>query len=563
MRTFLRGYKKWLVPLLLLWVVTIGFVQAYRETLTSDEAIHTASAYLAMTRADHRFDPEHPFLFKYLTALPFLVYHTHLPAADQALWSAAEPTFYDSWRESRTWADQWVYDSGNNPRVMQMLMRLPGIIVLVFLNWFAWWLARRWFGEKVALWALFFTAFNPTLLGHGFMTNTDVPLAFTYLLSIWRMGEYGLKPTRKNAVWLGVVVAIALLTKFSAIALIPVLLTWLIGVGMVRKQPWYLILADVGIIAACFWAFTWVIYFFRSPVVLRADDFSLADKGVFDLYGRHVNHLEVLVRWLPRLLPSAYVKGLIMTLGGGLSGRPTFLLGQTYSSGVWFYFPTLFALKNQLVVVVLTVVALLFALPRMIKPKQWQTYTWALVVAGAIFFGLAMKSKLNLGIRHISPIMPLLSLALAVTMVQLSKRVKGWFIPAAVITCTVVPILAQSGNLLGFGNVFAEPGPNEYHYFVDSNLDWGQSWQHLATVLRQEFPNQPVYMLYSSSALHYYAPENPQYSVFHAGSEGNGAIVIGAVDLVSDQLARYEQYQPAFVVDNAYFIYRTSGLVPK
>ena len=86
-----------LVWVLLLWMGLAGTFLAWRMTMTTDEGIHVASAYLALTRGEHRFDPEHPFLYKYVTALPILFVQPNLPPDDAKLWEAAKPTFYDSW----------------------------------------------------------------------------------------------------------------------------------------------------------------------------------------------------------------------------------------------------------------------------------------------------------------------------------------------------------------------------------------------------------------------------------------------------------------------------------
>jgi hypothetical protein len=549
--------KRLLVPGLLLWVLLFGIFQAWNQTLTSDESIHTASAYLAITRGDHRFDPEHPFLFKYLTALPFLVYHTNLPKDDLELWDKAAPTLYDSWRESRKWSDHWVYESGNNAQVMQMLMRIPGIIVMTILCWFIWWLARKWYSKKIALWALFFTAFNATILAHGYLTNTDVPLALTYMLVIWRVGEYGKDATRRNAAWVGLTFSIAMLTKYSAVALIPALAIWLVGVAIARKIRWYNVLADAVIVLAIFFSLAWIIYFFQSPVLLTVGDYVLAGNNISYTLG--AQYSDIATKFLhigPHILPSAYLKGLLMTLYGGLNGRGTFLLGHNYYVGVWFYFPTLFLIKNQLIIVILSIVALVTAIPKIRKPRQWSTYTWAYSIVGGVFLALAIKSKLNLGIRHIMPLMPILSIVLAGLMVRIQTMFQKPYLMGTIILATVLPILVQSGNLIGFGNSIIDRS----HYFVDSNLDWGQSWQRIADTLKTHFPNQPVYLQYYTSALGYYAPHNPQYDIRNAGSAGPGVILVAANDLRGGSLSTYEAFAPDYIVDNGYFLYHSNSL---
>lgn len=552
---------RWILPALLLWVAGLGLWQSWNHTLTTDEAIHTASAYLALTRGDHRFDPEHPFLFKYLTALPFLVYRTNLPAVDQEMWARAEPTFYDSWLESRVWADQWVYESGNNAKAMQLLMRLPGVAVLVVLAWFSWWISRRWFGDTVAAWTLLFVAFNPTLLAHGPMTNTDVPLALAFLVVLWRLWEYWGTPTRWNAGWVGLAVSAALLTKFSAIALVPVVMVWMIATAWKRRVRWYLALADLALIPLLFWGLVWLTYFFRSPVRFTPEEAGGAGTLVKAVIGWEPP-LAQMVNWSGSFLPIAYLKGLYMVIEGGRDGRAMFLLGTHYGNGQWFYFPVIFLLKTQLMALVVGAVGLGLAIPKLFRPRQWSAVTWLLLLSGGVFLTLALGSKLNLGIRHISPLMPLFAVASGVVLARLQPVFRSHFVPLLVVAGMTMPVFLQAGNLIGFGNSVTTPAREKHHFFQDSNLDWGQSWERIGKLLDKEFPGQPVYIEWYTSPLRYYAPRNTQYSAERAGSDGVGAILLSASNL-NGSFSSYQRYEPAFVIDDAYFIYRSDRLVPR
>lgn len=110
----MKAWPRFVTPLLLIWVACAGLYLAHRDAMTRDEGIHIASAYLAIERHEFRFDPEHPYLFKILTALPLLPLGLHNPPDDKKLWESAKPINYDSWRESFEWSEQWFYRSGNN-----------------------------------------------------------------------------------------------------------------------------------------------------------------------------------------------------------------------------------------------------------------------------------------------------------------------------------------------------------------------------------------------------------------------------------------------------------------
>src|SRR5207302_5672729 len=60
--------------------------------------------------------------------------------------------------------------------------------------------------------------------------------------------------------------------------------------------------------------------------------------------------------------PLLYLRGIFWVLL--TSKRPTFILGQTYSHGVWFYFPVVFGLKSPLAFLILLWLSPLIAIGR-------------------------------------------------------------------------------------------------------------------------------------------------------------------------------------------------------
>src|SRR3990167_1077092 len=120
--------KRWLVvgALLLLAIQTIIQVRlANTDSQTTDEAVHLSAGYTYLTRGDWRFNPEHPPLVKILAALPLLVIKPHVTPEMEANWVKAEPLFYDSWRENRSFGIELLYKSGNNPDQLLFWTRLP------------------------------------------------------------------------------------------------------------------------------------------------------------------------------------------------------------------------------------------------------------------------------------------------------------------------------------------------------------------------------------------------------------------------------------------------------
>lgn len=553
--------KRWFttaVIALFAWVTVAGAVLAWRTSMTTDEGIHTASAYLALTRGEHRFDPEHPFLFKYLTALPLLIVHPHLPPDDQLLWDKAAPTFYDSWAEARQWTDEWFYRSGNNAQLMIFLARIPGVLALLGLCALVFYAASRWFSPKVGLWALFFTAFSPTLLGHGSLTNTDVPLALAFLGALWTLWLYGEKPSYKTALYAGLSIAATLLTKFSGVAILPVALIWMLYTVYRHQLSWRTVLLHVLLVLAVVWVSIWTIYLWRSPLDLSVDvndPLKYAQSYLSD----HGSRFSSIAGMLHHILPSAYLKGLIITLGGTEVGRETYLVNHLFGTGVWFYFPVLFLLKTQFVALLLGA----FGIGLLWKSGVFKRRTPLVVLllsAVIIFGGLALKSKLNLGIRHITPLLVLFSIFLAVTAARLTSLFKLRWLAVLGILCYALPVFWQFGNLIGYGNVLVTPADKAYLYYDDSNLDWGQQAQAVAETVKTRFYGTPLYVNYmwNPYALEYFSietrsfdPTNPPRDVL---------ILVTGTQLARDpQYASFRSLTPQYILQNNSFFYELAS----
>jgi hypothetical protein len=541
----MNAWRKFLVPLILIWVAAAGLFLAHRDTMTRDEGIHIASAYLAIQRHDFRFDPEHPFFFKALTALPLLPLGLRNPPDDAALWKTAQPINFDSWRESFEWSEQWFYRSGNNADLMIFLSRIPGVLVMVTLCWLLYIVAKNWFSEKVALFSLFFLSFNPNFLAHGHLANTDTPIALAFLWAIYTLWLYFRTPTRKYALIVGLSLGVALITKFSAIGLLPIIVLWWIYLA-IRTKRYRDLALDFGIVALIAWVVVWVGYGLEFPYTLRT-------APLFDLANPFVDwHAIPLLQYV---FPIDFVKGLRIVMIGTLSGREAFVFNQTYSHGVPQYFPLLYGIKTQLVGLLLMLAALIFGIARISRKAFTPTVTLITIAAG-VFGYLAITSKLDIGIRHIMPMMVFFSLFMALS---LDRILLEWnwkpLIPLIIFTyCS--PVFLASTNLIGYSNAFVEPSSLAYRYFDDSNLDWGQDSRAIVATIRKNFPNQPIYSDYylSPYALGYYGIQTVHFE--RSDPPRNQIIMLTASELKWKEWKPFQKLIPLATTTNSTFFYK-------
>jgi len=103
------------------------------------------------------------------------------------------------------------------------------------------------------------------------------------------------------------------------------------------------------------------------------------------------------------------------------------------------------------------------------------------------YAGISIAGNLNLGIRHLFPILPLIYILVADNAVRffsgfsssLGKKVAASLLGLLVFWYCLTPLLVFP-NYLSYHNEFIGGGKNAYLYFTDSNVDWGQDLKRLS-----------------------------------------------------------------------------------
>jgi 4-amino-4-deoxy-L-arabinose transferase-like glycosyltransferase len=135
-------------------------------------------------------------------------------------------------------------------------------------------------------------------------------------------------------------------------------------------------------------------------------------------------------------------------------GHPSYLFGELRREGWWYYFPIALWFKSTLV--------LLVAFAAGIRKR-----TLPLVAAFAVILGIAMLSRISIGVRHVLPLYPLMAIIAAYGLTRMKREI------------AIALVLAQFGAFvlahpdhLAYFNVTAGRDPSRI--LLDSNLDWGQ-----------------------------------------------------------------------------------------
>jgi hypothetical protein len=109
-----------------------------------------------------------------------------------------------------------------------------------------------------------------------------------------------------------------------------------------------------------------------------------------------------------------------------------------------------------------------------------------LLVPVVVFLGIAMRSDINIGVRHVLPILPFLYLVGASALGWLLMHDRRWGI--AIVALLAWQVVSSARSFPGYMAYANElwGGPKRVHlYLSDSNSDWGQQMKTAAEYLKR------------------------------------------------------------------------------
>lgn len=501
---------------------------ASQESAIVDELAHIPAGYSYVHELDYRLNPEHPPLLKALSGL------TLLPLSPQ--FSTTHPTWVTG--INNQWQVGYLFFLANVDTLdtIILLTRIVPMLFMVGLIVITFFLARRVMDELWALFPTFFVAFSPHFLAHGHYVTTDVPLTFGVVLSVFFFLLYLQKSTSKHLWLAGITLGIALLLKFSSLLLLPV---FLVGGGMymyahnksdaLKKhwlsiiRAWIVSFIKIGGIAFLLIFIVYTIFTIQMPPEKQSFDTSLlltryfqhTPDSLWQCPGVVLSCIAQATQELsdvPVIRPlSQYITGILMVSERSAYGNPVYFLGEI-GTGWWYYFPTVFLLKEPLAILIVILWGLWVGVRRLIQNRKrplseyilLRTPEFIMMLFVLLYGYISIQSSLNIGFRHILPILPfvyILSVAsiyrgcqkkdvsyrfLLSRMIQKAfkkitvlKRIVPVFFLSILSGFLLIETLLVSPYFLSYFNEFGGGVWNGWRYVVDSNYDWGQDLKRL------------------------------------------------------------------------------------
>jgi len=364
---------------------------------TVDEPAHVAAGaeWLSGT---YELDPQHPPLARILVALGPALRGAHYERLSHWLFSG----------------NAILYGAGDS--LSTLASARAGTLAFFLLGcWvvFAW--TRRLYGDVAGVVALFFFALQPTVLAHSGLATTDMAAAATIIAALYAFARWQEEPSVARAVIMGIAIAAAIASKFSAIVFLPAAgCAAILAARRARAES-------------------------PRPLMQLLLAVVVAIVGVLAIY---------------RFDVGAFLNGIEDLRAHNKAGHPSYLFGKVRREGWWYYFPVALWFKTTLPLLV----AFAFGVRKRTAP---------LVGAFAAILVVAMFSRISIGVRHVLPLYPLMATIAAYGVLQLRRPVA-----IAILVAQVATFALAHPDHLPYFNLTAGRDPSRI--LLDSNLDWGQ-----------------------------------------------------------------------------------------
>jgi len=458
------------------------------KSITNDESTHLAAGLAAVETGEIQLNHEHPPLAKLLAGLSASTADPSLPVDDAAYTQAKQFEF----------AKEVVFGEGNDTRTLTFRGRLPIVLISMLggLGVFLW--SRQRFGAGGGLLSLALFAFSPTVLAHGRLVTMDAAVAAgsVWTLYLWwrltRAAEQDRRFSKRRAILCGLALGLTLGAKFSGLILLP-------AMALVQSLATPLTPRLAAARRQRSGAPTPLSTGVSSRILLKERLLPMARPWLWML------PITVAVVELLYLLPAdplIYLHDLSTIYTTNDSSWVYYLHGQFRDGRFPEYFAVALAVKTSLVGLAAMAGGLLTAgVAAVRREPQWRDdqYLW---LPALFWFGVHSALALDLGVRYLLPVYPLLFvLAGGIVPALRRTRLRAWAPALALVLIggQTATALAAYPDYLPFFNHLAGGKEGGIRWLDDSNLDWGQDLERLPAWLAAHGVERPHLLYYGFS----------------------------------------------------------------
>ncbi len=480
--------KKTLFTILFIFMILasafISFYLAWTDSLTTDEKAHIPAGYSYVNHGDFRLNPEHPPLLKSLSGFSLLV--------TKKVWGGNDFINKQSWTQGDQWqaGEDFIFNSKNNADRLIFIARIPTILFYLGVGLVLFFLLQNIFNKWIGLAGSSMFLFSPSIIAHSHLATTDIPITFFFLTTVVSFYFFLTLNDEKKRKWFYltlVSLALAFLTKFSAVVLLPIMFLMIIAYsfyksrqeiirpGIVFKKVFLDFLKTIGLMLVLIYVIYFLVCLKYSPGTyqnLVNSSFSFTkEQGLRDFL--NIFSTSIILKPIGQFLIGFLM--VVFHVGGG---HTAYLLGEISNKGWWYFFPIAFFFKVTIPTMILFITGIIFGF---IKRKRKYIYLLvSSVFVVIVYFIISMLGSLNLGIRHLLPIFPFVFIIISIGIYEIWKLKNDW--PRAIVTILflwhVFGSFINFPSYLSYFNQFAV-GKSKKDILIDSSLDWGQDLKRL------------------------------------------------------------------------------------
>ncbi|MCG8545463.1 MAG: glycosyltransferase family 39 protein [Alphaproteobacteria bacterium] len=544
-RTLFAAYVGGIVFLVLIGIGRI--VATYGDvSQTEDEATHIAAGLEWLSQDTYVVEQGNPPL-------------SRIPIAIGLYLDGVKPVHVDRRNEILSIGNSYERALSNARSGTLVFFALAALVVWVW--------AYHDFGKTTAFLAVLLFTNLPIVLAHAGLATTDMAATATFAAAIFAFSLWLRAPSIRTGGIFGLTLGLALLTKFSAIlflssAFIATVAIWFFtclanGKRLTGGRSSYLYSISVALALAG--VLFWGGYKFSIGPISTPEQrpHKLIDQIVgAEGPARDVAYRIVETPILPA--PEAF-QGLHELFVHNRSGHTSYVLGDVSEKGFWYFFPVALAVKTPIPILLLALAGCVAGVIAWRREKTWIPLMPA-VTSAAILVSV-LPANINIGLRHILPIFPMLSILAAFGVDRVAKSDfwpnLGTKIGVALL---LIWFLATSWlahpAYLSYFNEMAGPHPEEI--LVDSDLDWGQDVGRLAEELKSRNIDSVSLALFTSADMRNFAW--PDRTRIIAPADRPTGWVAASIYLIKVRgYGWLEAYKPASTIGNSIRLY----FVPK
>lgn len=491
-----------LIASLLLSQLVAGILTASRLTVTHDEYWHVPVGLLNWKTGRFDIEPLNPPLLRMWATAPLLLSNAHSPLT--------EPT-----SDLGRFGDEFLAANSANFDRYIFLARIPIVLLTVAAGA----LLARWAWEWHGAWGACLVAWlwsrDPNVTAHGSLVTTDAGGAAFWIATLFFSWHFAKQPTLWRALIVGIALGLAQAAKFTCVLLLPcVIAVWLI-------ERWRN--SDAPVIDRKALVIQW-------SVLLLVALLSLNTSYLFREVGHSVKSFDFASRtartWQQRLGPLAslpvpfprdFVIGVDRQKAIMEADHPVFLdLEWRASKFPHYYLMTLLykvphSTQVMLVWAVVGAVLLRRHHTRLSRQRgseasgsalkidsvttnspnpRWRDgLVWRrrmmLLLPTVLLIALASTSGMQLGIRYILPVLPLIFLGIG----EIAARWEWPQFGRRQVMVLVLLLICDPWRVhpeyLAYFNELAGGVEGGRTHLLDSNLDWGQDLHELDDFLKE------------------------------------------------------------------------------